>query len=106
MSTVKAAGWTKNTRDSKAKYRGVKKFGGQKVVSGNIILKQKWSRYRAWENTYMSRDFSIHANTDGIVVFSKKNIVKFNGRKYLTTIVNVQTEEKLAKKTTKSKVEA
>lgn len=90
MSTVKAAGWTKNTRDSKAKYRGVKKFGWQKVISGNIILKQKWSKYEAGHNTYMSRDFTIHANIDGTVVFSKKNVVKYNGRKYQKTFVNVE----------------
>lgn len=91
MSTVKAAGWTKNTRDSNAKYRGVKKFWWQKVISGNIILKQKWSKYEAGNNTYMSRDFTIHANIDWVVSFSKKNVVKYNGRKYQKTFVHVES---------------
>ncbi len=91
MSTVKSWGSTQNTRDSRAKYRGVKKFWWQKVVSGNIILKQKWSKYEPGTNTYISRDFSIHANVDGTVVFTKKNVVKYNGRKYQKTFVNVET---------------
>ncbi len=89
MAHKKAAGSAKNLRDSKPKYRGVKLFGGQKVVAGNIIVRQKGNKYECGKNVYMGRDFSIHANSDGFVMFSKKKKSSFNGRKYLKTYVNV-----------------
>jgi len=90
MAHKKAGGSAKNLRDSKPKYRGVKVFGGQNTVAGNIILRQKWSKYECGKNTYESKDFSIHAKVDGVVTFSKKKIVRFDGRKYLKTIVDVK----------------
>jgi len=89
MAHKKAAGSAKNLRDSKPKYRGVKLFGGQKVIAGNIIVRQKGTKYVCGKNTYLGKDFTIHANIDGIVKFSKKRIEKFDGRKYLKTIVDV-----------------
>lgn len=92
MAHKKAAGSAKNLRDSNAKYRWVKKFGGQPVVAGNIIIRQKGDKYALGENTYKGRDFSIHATVDGIVTFKKKNVLRFDGRRYLRTVVEVSTE--------------
>lgn len=118
MAHKKAAWSAKNLRDSRAKYRGVKLFGGQKTKAGNIIIRQKGAKFEAGPNTYMSKDFSIHASIDGVVKFFKKKKVKFNGRKYLKTYVMVVDEtqaaapvekktvaKKAAKKTTTKKVE-
>jgi large subunit ribosomal protein L27 len=92
MAHKKAAGSAKNLRDSKPKYRGVKLFGWQKTIAGNAILKQKWSKYESGENTYVSKDFTIHAKVDGVVAFRKKKVERFDGRKYLKTVVFVTTD--------------
>ncbi len=92
MAHKKAAGSAKNLRDSNAKYRWVKIFGAQPAVAGNIIIRQKGDKYELGENTYKGRDFSIHALVDGIVAFKKKKIVRFDGRKYLKTVVYVTTD--------------
>lgn len=89
MAHKKAAGSVKNLKDSQPKYRGVKVFGGQPVRAGNIIIRQKGSKYECGKNTYTAADFSVHAGVDGIVSFRKKNFKKFNGRTYLKTLVEV-----------------
>ncbi len=98
MAHKKAAWSAKNLRDSNPKYRGVKVFWGQNVIAWNIVVRQKWCKYEAWKNVYMGRDFSIHAKTDWVVVFSKAKKSKFNGRKYLKTFVNVVSAEEFAAK--------
>ena len=86
----KKAGWSaKNLRDSNPKYRGVKVFGGQSVTAGNIILRQKGSQYECGQNTYVGKDFSVHASVDGKVSFSTKKFPRFDGRRYLKTVVSV-----------------
>ena len=89
MAHKKAGGSAKNLRDSKPKYRWVKVFGGQKATAWNIIIRQKGSKYECGKNTYAGKDFSIHAAVDGTVSFSKKNFERFDGRRYLKTVVNV-----------------
>ena len=89
MAHKKAAGSVKNLKDSQPKYRGVKVFWGQPVVAGNIIIRQKWSKYECGKNTYEAADFSILAAIDWVVAFKKKNFKKFNGRTYLKTVVEV-----------------
>lgn len=96
MAHKKAAGSVKNLRDSQPKYRGVKVFGGQPVLAGNIIIRQKGTKYECGKNTYEAADFSVHAAIDGIVAFRKKNFKKFNGRVYLKTVVDVLSPEELA----------
>lgn len=86
----KKAGWSaKNLRDSNPKYRWVKVFGGQTAVAWNIVIRQKWSKYECGKNTYLGTDFSVHAKIDGKVVFSKKKKIRFDGRKYLKTVVDI-----------------
>ena len=89
MAHKKAAGSAKNLRDSQPKYRGVKLFGGQKAVAGNIIIRQNGSKYECGQNTYLAADFTIHASIDGVVVFKKRNFKRFDGRTYLKTVVAV-----------------
>ena len=89
MAHKKAGGSAKNLRDSNAQYRGLKLFGGQKVIAGNIILKQCGSKYECGKNTYLANDFSIHAETDGVIAFKTKKFTRFDGRKYTKTVVEV-----------------
>lgn len=89
MSHKKAAGSAKNLRDSNPKYRWVKLFGGQTAKAGNIVVRQKGSKFITWENVYIGKDYTIHAKVDWIVKFSKKKIRRFDGRKYKKTVVNI-----------------
>ena len=88
----KKAGWSaKNLRDSNPKYRGVKAFGGETVAPGDIIIRQKGSKYECGKNAYEGRDFTIHAEKAGKVTFKTKKFTRFDGRKYLKTVVDVAT---------------
>jgi large subunit ribosomal protein L27 len=72
MATKKAGGSSKNGRDSNPQYRGVKVFGGQKVVAGNIIVRQVGSTFHAGQNVGRGSDFTLFALTDGVVKFERK----------------------------------
>ncbi len=72
MAHKKGQGSVKNGRDSIGKRLGVKKFGGEKVVAGNIIIRQRGTKWHPGNNVYMGRDYTIHANVDGNVYFDKK----------------------------------
>ena len=72
MSHKKAAGSSKNGRDSNAQRRGVKKFGGEKVTAGNIIIRQCGTKIHPGENVGMGKDFTIFAKIDGVVTFERK----------------------------------
>lgn len=71
MSHVVAAGSITVSKNMAGKRLGVKKFAGEKVKTGNIIVRQRGSVYHAGKNTLMSKDFTIHALKDGIVAFRK-----------------------------------
>lgn len=89
MSKTKAGGSTSNGRDSIAKRLGVKRFGGQKVNAGEVLIRQKGFKYRPGTNTYAGKDRTIHAHVDGIVTFSEKRLTKFNGKKEKCTLVHI-----------------
>lgn len=72
MAHKKGVGSTDNGRDSNSKRLGVKLFGGQVANSGNIIVRQRGTRFHPGENVYMGKDHTIHASVDGTVVFTKK----------------------------------
>lgn len=74
MAHKKGVGSTDNGRDSKSKRLGVKLFGGQTAKAGNIIIRQRGTKYHAGENVYLSKDFSIHAAVDGKVFFKKRRL--------------------------------
>lgn len=71
MAHKKGQGTSKNGRDSNPKNLGVKKFGGQEVIAGNIIVRQRGTRFHAGVNVGMGRDHTLYALTDGKVVFDK-----------------------------------
>jgi large subunit ribosomal protein L27 len=72
MSHKKAAGSSKNGRDSNAQRRGVKKFGGQTVSAGNIIVRQVGTKIHPGNNVGMGRDYTLFAKIDGVVTFERK----------------------------------
>ena len=83
MAHKKGQGSVKNGRDSVSKRLGVKKFGSQQVVAGNIIVRQRGTKYLPGQNVGLGRDYTIFALIDGIVRFDR------NGRR-----VNVEPNEK------------
>jgi len=71
MAHKKGEGSVKNGRDSQSKRLGVKIFGGQPAINGNIIVRQRGTVYHPGENVGLGKDFTIFATTDGIVEFRK-----------------------------------
>ena len=71
MAHKKGEGSVKNGRDSQAKRLGVKIFGGQAAIAGNIIIRQRGTQYHPGKNVGLGRDFTIFALTDGLVEFKK-----------------------------------
>jgi len=74
MAHKKAGGSTKNGRESESKRLGLKKFGGEAVVAGNIIVRQRGTQYRAGENVGIGTDHTLFALKDGKVQFKRKGV--------------------------------
>lgn len=72
MAHKKAGGSSKNGRDSESKRLGVKIFGGEAVIAGNIIVRQRGTRFHAGTNVGIGRDHTLFAKSDGEVRFEKK----------------------------------
>ncbi len=72
MAHKKAAGSTRNGRDSESKRLGVKMYGGQEVLAGNILVRQRGTRFHAGTNVGIGRDHTLFAKKDGQVKFEKK----------------------------------
>ncbi len=89
MSKTKAGGSTKNGRDSNAKRLGVKRFGGQSVTAGSILIRQRGTVYSPGENVRVGRDHTLFATKDGKVSFSEKKVTKYDGRIFRKVHVNV-----------------
>ena len=75
MAHKKAGGSTRNGRDSNPKYLGVKRYGGQQVLAGNILVRQRGTRFHAGPNVGIGKDHTLFALTDGVVVFKKKGLI-------------------------------
>jgi len=73
MSSKKGVGSTRNGRDSNPKYLGLKKSGGQVVTAGNIIIRQRGTKFHAGVNVGMGRDHTLFAKVDGKVEFIQKS---------------------------------
>ncbi len=82
MAHKKAGGSSRNGRDSESKRLGVKKFGGEIVVPGNIIIRQRGTRWHPGNNVGMGKDHTLFATADGKVDFAKKA----NGRTYVNVV--------------------
>ncbi len=87
MAHKKAGGSSRNGRDSEGRRLGVKKFGGEKVRGGNIIVRQRGTKWHAGANVGMGKDHTLFALLDGAVEFKKKG----DGRAYIS-VVPVQAE--------------
>ncbi|MGC8876729.1 50S ribosomal protein L27 [Thermus sp.] len=72
MAHKKGLGSTKNGRDSQSKRLGVKRFGGQVVRAGHILVRQRGTRFKPGKNVGMGRDFTLFALVDGVVEFQDK----------------------------------
>ena len=73
MAHKKAGGSTRNGRDSAGRRHGVKKFGGEVVVPGNIIIRQRGTKYHPGKNVSIGKDHTIFAIKEGVVSFKKKS---------------------------------
>lgn len=92
MAHKKAASSSDNGRDSNPKYLGVKLFGGQYAKAGNILVRQRGTKYHPGENVYMGKDHTLHAKIEGYVDFRKRregrtfvNILPLDGKRHIAT---------------------
>ncbi len=90
MAHTKAGGSSRNGRDSNAQRLGVKLFGGQIAKAGEVLVRQRGTKWEPGLNTAVGRDDTIYAKTNGIVAFSQKRITKFTGQKKRKTLVNIK----------------
>jgi large subunit ribosomal protein L27 len=89
MAHTKAKSTTKLGRDSESKRLGVKIHDGQKAISGNIIIRQRGSKYMLGEGVRMGKDDTIYAVKEGTVKFTTKKKMNFDGGRRLVKIVHV-----------------
>lgn len=89
MSHVKAGGSSKNIHNNAGQRLGVKRFGGQTVRTGEVLVRQVGSTKIAGPGTFISRDYTIHAAIDGVVSFSKVRKNRFTGNSVPRTQVIV-----------------
>lgn len=82
MAHKKSGGSSRNGRDSESKRLGVKKFGGEQVLAGNILVRQRGTTFHPGENVGLGRDHTLFATTHGAVKFSRKA----NGRCYVSIL--------------------
>jgi len=77
MATKKAGGSSRNGRDSAGRRLGVKKFGGESVLAGNIIIRQRGTKFHPGDNVGIGKDHTIFATTNGKVTFKKTRVRTF-----------------------------
>ncbi|MCK9328531.1 MAG: 50S ribosomal protein L27 [Candidatus Cloacimonetes bacterium] len=82
MAHKKGVGSSRNGRDSNPKYLGVKKFGGESVIAGNIIIRQRGTKFHPGVNVGIGRDFTIFSLIDGNVKFTTKK----EGKKFVNVV--------------------
>jgi large subunit ribosomal protein L27 len=85
MAHKKAGGSTRNGRDSNPKYLGVKRYGGEAVISGNILVRQRGTKFHAGDNVSVGRDHTLFAVADGTVRFDQKGS---KNRKFVSVITS------------------
>lgn len=90
MSHVKAGGASKNVHDSPGQRLGVKLFGGEKVKTGQVIVRQTGLSKRSGDGTFVSRNYTIHASKDGVVKYSQRKVKLFSGKSVRRTEVSVE----------------
>ena len=88
MAHKKGVGSSRNGRDSNPQYRGVKKFGGEQVRAGNILIRQCGTKFHPGRNVGLGRDYTIYSLIDGVVKFEHKD-----RRRYRISVYPYATEE-------------
>ena len=86
MAHKKGLGSTRNGRDSNPQYRGVKRFDGEEVLAGNILVRQVGSQFHAGRNVGRGRDFTLFAKATGVVKFEIRN-----NRKYVSIVTSPES---------------
>lgn len=82
MAHKKGGGSSRNGRDSESKRLGVKKYGGEYVIPGNIIVRQRGTRFFPGENVGIGKDHTLYAKSEGFVSFERRR----NGKKYVHVV--------------------
>ncbi|PZX50497.1 50S ribosomal protein L27 [Algoriphagus chordae] len=82
MAHKKGVGSSRNGRESESKRLGVKKFGGEVVIAGNIIVRQRGTLHHPGENVGLGKDHTLFATANGVVTFRKK----YDGRSYVSVL--------------------
>ena len=90
MSHVKAGGTAKNVKDSPGQRLGVKRFGGEKVTTGQVLVRQVGMTKRAGKGTKIARNFTVHADRDGVVTYKTRKVRRFTGKSVRRTEVTVE----------------
>ncbi len=86
MAHKKGVGSSKNGRESESKRLGVKIYGGQAAIAGNIIIRQRGMEHHPAENVYAGKDYTLHAKVDGVVKFTKKR----NNKSYVSIVPSAE----------------
>lgn len=89
MAHTKSSGAAKNARDSGPKYLGVKKFSGERVQTGSILIRQRGSRFLPGKNVKQGGDDTLYAIRSGTVQFSEKRKTRFDGSRRYVKVINV-----------------
>ncbi len=92
MAHVKGTGTTSLGRDSQGQRLGVKLFGGQRAGAGNIILRQRGTKFRAGKNVKRANDDSLFATVAGTVKFTKRKVKNFHGKIKQATFVSINPQ--------------
>lgn len=90
MSHVKAGGTAKNIHDSQGQRLGVKVFGGEKIRAGQVIVRQVGMTKRAGKGASVSRNYTLHADRDGVVKYKTRKVRRFTGKTVRRTEVTVE----------------
>lgn len=90
MSHVKSGGTANNVKDSQGQRLGVKRYGGEKVTVGQIIVRQVGLTKRAGKGTKLSRNFTVHADRDGVVTYKTRKVRRFTGKTVRRVEVTVE----------------
>ena len=90
MSHVKAGGTAKNIKDSPGQRLGVKIYGGQKVRTGQVIVRQVGLTKRAGKCASVSRNYTLHADKDGVVTYKTRKVRRFTGKSVRRVEVTVE----------------
>ncbi len=89
MAHTKAGGTTKNVRDSQPQYLGIKLFDGQIAKPGAILVRQRGTKFLPGKNVRKGKDDTLYATANGIVKFSSKRKINFDGKKKVLSLVSV-----------------